>query len=176
MAKIKQPSPSSLFLILITLLILTTTSTEAKSPLTPKPHILESLEIQTPNPQIQGRSCSYTVRIKTSCSSTRYTRDKISIAFGDAYSHQVYVPGLEDPRSGAFESCSTDTYQLSGPCLSRVCYLYLVRVGYDGWMPEYVTISGYYTPAVTFYYNTNLPYGVWFGFNYCNGMSMISAM
>ena len=34
-------------------------------------------------------SCSYTVTIKTSCSSPAYTRDYISIAFGDAYGNQV---------------------------------------------------------------------------------------
>lgn len=36
-----------------------------------------------------GASCSYTVIISTSCSSSRYTRDQISIAFGDAYGNQV---------------------------------------------------------------------------------------
>lgn len=33
--------------------------------------------------------CSYTVIIKTSCSSVSYTRDKISIAFGDVYGNEV---------------------------------------------------------------------------------------
>lgn len=34
-------------------------------------------------------SCSYSVVITTSCSSSKYTRDQISIAFGDAYGNQV---------------------------------------------------------------------------------------
>ena len=34
-------------------------------------------------------SCSYTAVLTTSCSSTKYTRDQISISFGDAYGNQV---------------------------------------------------------------------------------------
>lgn len=33
--------------------------------------------------------CSYTVIISTSCSSPRYTRDQISLCFGDGYGNQV---------------------------------------------------------------------------------------
>lgn len=86
----------------------------------------------------------------------------------------ILPPNLFSSR--ALESCSTDTYQLSGPCLNRICYLYLVRVGSDGWKPESVSIYGYYSGSVTFYYNTFLPYGQWYGFNYCNGHSMISTV
>ncbi|PIA42463.1 hypothetical protein AQUCO_02000126v1 [Aquilegia coerulea] len=134
------------------------------------PHKLNSLKIQ--NTDNLRSTCSYTVSIRTSCSSTRYTRDKISLAFGDAYGYQVYVQRLDDPSSGAFESCSTDTYQISGPCISRICYLYLVRVGSDGWKPESITVYGYYTQSITFYYNTFLPNGVWYGFDYCNSGSI----
>ncbi|KAF9668273.1 hypothetical protein SADUNF_Sadunf15G0111800 [Salix dunnii] len=35
-------------------------------------------------------SCYYTVVISTSCSSPRYTRDQISLSFGDAYGNQVW--------------------------------------------------------------------------------------
>lgn len=38
-----------------------------------------------------ANSCSYTVEVSTSCSSTRYTRDQISLAFGDAYGNQVSI-------------------------------------------------------------------------------------
>lgn len=38
-----------------------------------------------------GTGCSYTVKIKTSCSSSRFTRDMISLAFGDAYRNEVFV-------------------------------------------------------------------------------------
>ncbi|RRT70867.1 hypothetical protein GW17_00057765 [Ensete ventricosum] len=37
-----------------------------------------------------GSSCSYTVKIKTSCSSGRFTSDRISLAFGDAYRNEVF--------------------------------------------------------------------------------------
>lgn len=36
-------------------------------------------------------TCSYSVVITTSCSSPRYTRDQISISFGDAYGNQVLL-------------------------------------------------------------------------------------
>ena len=40
--------------------------------------------------KFQGaKVCSYTVIIKTSCSSVSYTRDKISVAFGDVYGNEV---------------------------------------------------------------------------------------
>lgn len=35
--------------------------------------------------------CSFTVVIKTSCSSVSFTRDQISLAFGDAYGNQVRI-------------------------------------------------------------------------------------
>ncbi|XP_058004833.1 embryo-specific protein ATS3A-like [Hevea brasiliensis] len=38
-----------------------------------------------------------TVKKTTSCSSTRYTRDHISLAFGDAYGNQVYAPRIDNP-------------------------------------------------------------------------------
>ncbi|KAF1882842.1 hypothetical protein Lal_00003023 [Lupinus albus] len=98
--------------------------------------------------QNQGRSCSYTVNIKTSCSSPSQTRDQISLAFGDAYGYQVYAPRLDDPYSRTFE-----------------------RRGYDGWVPESVTVSSYNYRPVSFYYNTGIPYGVWYGFDYCHGSS-----
>ncbi|KAI4329329.1 hypothetical protein L6164_021605 [Bauhinia variegata] len=124
--------------------------------------------------QNQG-SCSYTLKIKTSCSSTRYTRDQISLAFGDAYGNQVYAPRIDDPYSRTFEQCSTDTFEIYGPCTYQICYLYLYRNGYDGWKPEKVTVYGYYTRAVTFYYNTFIPNGIWYGFNLCNDASVSEA-
>ncbi|CAL5444096.1 unnamed protein product [Camellia sinensis] len=115
--------------------------------------------------------CSYTVTITTSCSSPKYTRDQISLSFGDSYGYQVYAARIDDPSSGAFERCSVDTYEITGPCLYEVCYLYLYRSGYDGWIPDTVEVYGYYTGSVTFYYQTSIPNDVWYGFNYCNGAS-----
>ncbi|KAF2318047.1 hypothetical protein GH714_041378 [Hevea brasiliensis] len=91
-----------------------------------------------------AKSCPYTVTIKTSCSSSSYTRDKISLAFGDSYGNEVYVKRLDDPSSGTFERCSTDTFQINGPCAYDICYLYLLRSGSDGWKPESVKIYGLY--------------------------------
>ncbi|KAF3450876.1 hypothetical protein FNV43_RR06965 [Rhamnella rubrinervis] len=117
------------------------------------------------------RSCSFTVSITTSCSSPRYTRDQISLSFGDAYGNQVYAPRLDDPSSRTFERCSRDTFEIYGPCTYQICYLYLYRSGYDGWKPETVQVYGYNTKSVSFYYNTFIPNDVWFGFNHCNGVS-----
>ncbi|KAL9268876.1 Embryo-specific protein ATS3B-like protein [Drosera capensis] len=116
-------------------------------------------------------TCGFTVSISTSCSSVSYTRDRISLAFGDAYGNQVHVPRLDDPSSRTFERCSTDTFQINGPCTYDVCYVYLYRIGYDGWMPGTVQIYGSSTRTATFYYNTFIPSNVWYGFNYCNDVS-----
>lgn len=125
----------------------------------------------TPSYIQNARSCSYTVLITTSCSSTSYTRDQISLAFGDAYGNQVYAPRLDDPSSRTFERCSSDTFEISGPCTYQLCYVYLYRSGFDGWKPESIKIYGYNTRSVTFYYNTFIPGDVWYGFNQCSGMS-----
>ncbi|CAL0324159.1 unnamed protein product [Lupinus luteus] len=122
----------------------------------------------------QGGTCSYTVTIKTSCSSPSKTKDQIALAFGDAYGHQVYAPRLDDPYSKTFERCSTDTFKIKGQCTNPICYLYLYRTGYDGWVPEYVTVSSHNYKPVTFYYNTGVPHGVWFGFNNCHGSSTLT--
>ncbi|XP_052181597.1 embryo-specific protein ATS3B-like isoform X2 [Diospyros lotus] len=128
------------------------------------------------NDTLSSSSCSYTVTIKTSCSSPQYTRDHISLSFGDAYGYQVYAPGLDDPASGTFERCSVDTYEISGSCLYQVCYLYLYRSGYDGWRPESVQVCSYNTGCDTFYYNTLIPNNVWYGFNYCGRSAAAAAL
>ncbi|XP_058074465.1 embryo-specific protein ATS3A-like [Magnolia sinica] len=134
----------------------------------PQPQELKSLKIQ--NTQ-SARGCSYVVSIKTSCSSRSFTRDMVSLAFGDAYGNQIYVPRLDDPDSRTFERCSTDTYTLSGTCMYKICYLYLLRRGSDGWKPESVKVYPPNSKAITFKYNMFLPNGVWYGFNSCNGVS-----
>ncbi|KAF5195775.1 Embryo-specific protein ats3 [Thalictrum thalictroides] len=109
--------------------------------------------------------------IKTSCSSTSFTRDQISLAFGDAYGNQVYAKRIDDPSSRTFERCSTDTFQIYGPCMhGKICHLYLYRMGSDGWKPDSVKIYDRNTGTVKFNYNTFVPYGVWFGFNFCNSI------
>ncbi|XP_055814860.1 embryo-specific protein ATS3A-like [Solanum dulcamara] len=123
--------------------------------------------IETNQSAATARSCSYTLSIKTSCSSTKYTRDKISVAFGDSYGFEVHAPRLDNPSSKIFESCSTDTFQIRGLCIYEICYLNLKRVGSDGWKPESVKVYGPDRPAITFKYDKFLPNGVWFGFNHC---------
>ncbi|XP_056861488.1 embryo-specific protein ATS3B-like isoform X2 [Raphanus sativus] len=113
-------------------------------------------------------SCRYTVIIRTSCSSPRYTRDQISLSFGDGYRNQVYAPRLDDPGSRAFERCSSDTYEINGPCVRQICYVYVHRSGPDGWVPESVRIFSHSSKAVTFTFNTYVPESIWFGHNYCN--------
>ncbi|KAJ4837667.1 hypothetical protein Tsubulata_013879 [Turnera subulata] len=122
--------------------------------------------------QLAARSCPYTVVIKTSCSSPSYTRDKISLAFGDSYGNEVYAKRIDDPSSGTFGRCSTDTFKINGPCVYNICYQYLLRVGSDGWKPQSVKIYGPYTKTVNFDYNTFLPNGVWYGFNLCPKASL----
>ncbi|GAV66410.1 ATS3 domain-containing protein [Cephalotus follicularis] len=141
---------------------------KAKSISLLQPHNLKSFNLSYLQ---QVQSCSYTVIITTSCSSVSYTRDQISIAFGDAYGNQIYAPRLDDPSTKTFESCSTDTFQINGPCAYQICYVYLYRSGPDGWMPENVKIYGSNSRAVTFYYNTFTPGDIWYGFNLCSSAS-----
>ncbi|XP_072984849.1 embryo-specific protein ATS3B-like [Typha latifolia] len=137
-----------------------------------RPQELRSFKIQEHQEAGSGRGCSYTVKIKTSCSSKRITRDAISLAFGDAYSNEVYAPRLDDPSSGTFESCSTDTFKIQGPCGYGVCYLYLRRDGRDGWTPEWVQVyEPHVSRALTFYYGSPIPNGIWYGFNNCPRVS-----
>ncbi|GLT49282.1 hypothetical protein SLA2020_228490 [Shorea laevis] len=136
-----------------------------------KPQAFESFNVSyIQNP---AYTCSYTVIITTSCSSTRYTRDQISIAFGDVYGNQIYAPRLDDPSTRTFEQCSSDTFEIYGPCAYQICYVYFYRSGPDGWKPEGVKIYGYGSRAVTFYYNTFVPSDIWYGFNLCHSSSSV---
>ncbi|XP_054785828.1 embryo-specific protein ATS3B [Prosopis cineraria] len=137
---------------------------------TPQLHAAEFFNVSYIQMKNVG-SCPYTVIISTSCSSPVYTRDQISISFGDAYGNQIYVPRLDDPSSKAFERCSSDTFQINGPCAYQICYVYLCRTGPDGWKPRSVQIYGHNTRAVTFNYNTFIPPDTWYGFNLCNAAS-----
>ncbi|XP_060181550.1 embryo-specific protein ATS3A-like [Lycium barbarum] len=145
---------------------------QATSVTSKEPHVFRSFRIKSDQTAVTAaRSCSYTLTIKTSCSSTKYTRDRVSIAFGDAYGFEVYAPRLDNPSSRIFERCSTDTFQLRGPCTYEICYLNLLRVGSDGWKPESVKVYGPNRPHIMFKFNKFLPNGVWFGFNHCRKVS-----
>lgn len=84
---------------------------------------------------------------------------------------QIYAPRLDDPSIKTFEQCSSDTFEINGPCTYQICYVYLYRSGPDGWIPESVKIYSHGSRAVTFPYNTNVPESIWYGFNYCNSAS-----
>ncbi|CAL0333219.1 unnamed protein product [Lupinus luteus] len=115
-------------------------------------------------------NCSYMVIISTSCSSPKFTTDEISLAFGDAYGDQIYAPRLNDPFSRKFEQCSSDTFQIDGPCTYQICYAYLYRSGAnenEGWKPESVKIYGFDTEPLIFDFNTPIPRDTWYGYDYC---------
>ncbi|KAK9149649.1 hypothetical protein Scep_008406 [Stephania cephalantha] len=177
------PSNHLTFFIITLFLFFTNVVSEAQSIIIdqPTPQLNTSFNLTTtttsPSSSSLSSSCSYRVSIKTSCSSTSFTRDRISLAFGDFYHNEVYAARLDNPSSRTFERCSTDTFQISGSCMYQICYLYLLRTGSDGWKPEYVKI---YTPnygAVTYKFNSWVPNGVWFGFDSCTttSASMLSS-
>ncbi|KAH8492506.1 hypothetical protein H0E87_021898 [Populus deltoides] len=85
--------------------------------------------------------------------------------------NKIYAPRLDDPSTRTFERCSSDSFQISGPCACQICYVYLYRSGPDGWKPGTVKISGYYSRTVTFTYSTYIPRDVWYGFNLCHNAS-----
>ncbi|CAE6254415.1 unnamed protein product [Arabidopsis arenosa] len=161
-----------LFLTLISFVFLIFISVSESKVL--EPHVAESFNVSLI--QRLGNTCSYTVIISTSCSSTKYTRDQISVAFGDGYGNQIYAPRLDDPSTKTFEQCSSDTFQINGPCTYQICYVYLYRSGPDGWIPDSVKIYSHGSKAVTFSYNTHIPESVWYGFNYCNSASDSSVL
>ncbi|CAN0902623.1 Embryo-specific protein ATS3B [Linum grandiflorum] len=159
-------APSSLLLMILSIVVFFVSFCSANdSVLTLQPHALDSFNLTLI--QEVANSCSYTVDISTSCSSSVYTRDQISIAFGDAYGNQIYAPRIDDPATRTFERCSSDTFQINGPCAYQICYVYLYRSGPDGWKPGSVRIYGYNSRAATFNYNTFIPGDLWYGFNYC---------
>ncbi|KAI3803460.1 hypothetical protein L1987_31612 [Smallanthus sonchifolius] len=153
--------------------LISTTSQARSSIKTPLPN--PDFKINSTNHQNEG-TCSFTVRIVTSCSSVPYTRDQISLSFGDAYGNQVYAPRIDDPSTRTFERCSADTFEIYGPCTYEICYVYLYRSGYDGWLPERVEVYGSNTRAVSFDYNGWIPGDVWEGYNYCSGYAVRSSM
>ncbi|CAI0542923.1 unnamed protein product [Linum tenue] len=138
--------------------------------LPPQPQHIHGFKPMSADIQAQAaaRSCPYTVIIETSCASTSFTRDQISLAFGDSHGNEVYAKRLDDPKSGTFERCSKDTFKITGPCVEEVCYLYMLRKGSDGWKPGSVKVYGPYIRTVDLDFDVFLPNGVWFGFNLCN--------
>ncbi|PUZ58273.1 hypothetical protein GQ55_5G495900 [Panicum hallii var. hallii] len=132
----------------------------------PRPAATATEPLEEVGGGVARRACTYTVEIKTSCSSPRASPDAVSLAFGDAYRNEVYAARVS-PAYG-FERCARDTFRVSGPCGYGVCYLYLRRSGGVGWTPEWVRV---YEPASatpsTFHFGDPLPNGVWYGLDRC---------
>ncbi|KAE8794889.1 hypothetical protein D1007_30456 [Hordeum vulgare] len=58
------------------------------------------------------RTCTYTVKVKTSCASPARTSDAVSVAFGDAYRNEAYGARLPP---GAFERTAFGTATTAAP-------------------------------------------------------------
>lgn len=157
----------SISIVLVLFPLIFISSSQAKTSIIQNPLPNPNFIVNNITNNQNAATCSFTVEITTSCYSVQYTRDQISLAFGDAYGNQVYAQRLDDPASRAFESCSSDTYELYGPCTYQICYLYLYRNGHDGWLPERVDVYGYSTKAASFYFNVWIPADVWYGLDYC---------
>nr|XP_043616968.1 embryo-specific protein ATS3A-like [Erigeron canadensis] len=155
----------ALFALISTIII---SSSDARSSIIQKPKPSPNFKINNTTNHTNAQTCSFSVKITTSCSSVSYTRDEISISFGDAYGNQVYAPRIDDPSSRAFERCSSDTYEIYGPCTYEICYLDVYRSGYDGWKLEKVDIYAYNTRRTdSFYFNVWIPANVWYGIDDC---------
>ncbi|ESW24375.1 hypothetical protein PHAVU_004G125400 [Phaseolus vulgaris] len=122
--------------------------------------------IQTKTPA----NCSYLVNISTSCSSPKFTWEKIGIAFGDAYGNKVNKTRLDGPVSRTFEQCSFDVFEINGACVSHICYVYLYRSGaVEDWKPQTLKIYCNNTWFLTHYFfNFSLPDATWYGSHWCD--------
>ncbi|KAL4189487.1 hypothetical protein AMTRI_Chr08g165610 [Amborella trichopoda] len=136
-------------------------------------------------------NCSYWVEIETTCAPQADTASIVGVRFGDNNGNHVvtrhlknpklvYDPKLGQRKQGAvykgFDRCAIDMFEVQGSCMERaVCYLYLRRMGPDGWRPGWVKVlhnhglggADLSPVSGTFYFRTFLPENVWFGFDYC---------
>ncbi|CAJ2661330.1 unnamed protein product [Trifolium pratense] len=103
--------------------------------------------------------CDYLITIKTSCDSPTYTKDEISLLFGDVHGAELFFPRLNNPKIGTFNKCDTMSFAAQATCIGKICRLDLYRNGTDGWIPESVAIYDYSYPSVIFNYNN--------GYNFC---------
>ncbi|KAK7325222.1 hypothetical protein VNO77_29381 [Canavalia gladiata] len=160
---------NSLTLILILAFCIIATFSQATPKATgPQPN--ESFKLNQTQQHNDGRpTCSYTVTIKTSCNSFIYSKEIISLLFGDAYGNKVYVPIHHSPILGTYEPCSTHTYQIYESCVFQICRLYLYKVGDNGWIPETVSVLNYSYDPVTFYFGIYIPKDG-YGFDRCHGV------
>ncbi|WJX70005.1 hypothetical protein P8452_54162 [Trifolium repens] len=139
----------------------------------PKPQINLSSTLNHTQQQINettlvGYTCFYNIDIKTSCSSPAHTTDKIAIIIGDADNIENYAE-MDSPYTGGFKQCTMIPLTLVGPCIGKICKLYVTRIGSDGWMPETITVYNHDDNSpVTFNFNYFIPPAQNSGFNYCH--------
>jgi len=58
-------------------------------------------------------------------------------------------------------------FEVHGDCIGKICNMFFVKVGKDGWMPESATVYYGDYPPVTFNFNYFIPWGVPSGINNC---------
>ncbi|PWA72036.1 DEAD-box ATP-dependent RNA helicase 56 [Artemisia annua] len=74
--------------LLLVLFFISSSSSEAKTSIIQNPLPNPNFTINNTTNNQNAATCSFTVEITTSCYSVQYTRDQISLAFGDAYGNQ----------------------------------------------------------------------------------------
>lgn len=146
--------------------------------------------MQPTNHGFQGSkpNCTYSIEIETTCAPSAETTDHVSVRFSDFKGDLIIVKHLNNPKLlyapkggskrggyGGFGRCAIDVFEASGPCMSsRVCSLYLKKVGADEWRPGWVKVlhqqdGGHEEPvSYVFYFRTFVPENVWYGFDYCH--------
>ncbi|KAM5556181.1 embryo-specific protein ATS3A [Rosa sericea] len=132
-------------------------------------------------------NCTYSIEIETTCAQSAETTDHVSVRFSDSKGDLIIVKHLKNPKLlyapkggskrggyGGFGRCAIDMFEASGPCMSsRVCSLYVKKVGSDDWRPGWVKVlhrqdGGQVPVSYVFYFRTFVPENVWYGFDYCH--------
>ncbi|KAK2425397.1 embryo-specific protein ATS3B [Trifolium repens] len=114
--------------------------------------------------------------VKTSCNSPEHMTDTIGISVGDADDNEIHAI-LDGPYIGMFQQCTKIPFTLWGPCIGKICKLYVARVGSDGWMPETVTAHNHDDNSpVTFKFNYFIPQAQNSGFDYCHNNNKENAI
>lgn len=113
--------------------------------------------------------CNYKIDIKTSCSSPEHTTDTIDIIIGDANGNQIISSPDPSMRGSSLKRCTTNPFDMGqANCIGKICSMFFVRFGTDGWIPESATLYNDGYPPITFNFNYLIPFGVPSGIYNCN--------
>ncbi|KAL9324207.1 hypothetical protein ACSQ67_009064 [Phaseolus vulgaris] len=113
-------------------------------------------------------NCSYWVIIYAN-SLPNITGENLGIEFGDHNGNKVSESKLRILRS-SLEQGFIDIFQITGACLSRICFVSVRRYGEkEDWRPEMVKIQGmkYTTPFTIAFKFSDHPTHTWYGHNWC---------